>query len=123
MKTWADIQHFRQEEFDCRDLPGTGVRMDMEFVALLDALRDRCGFPLVIHSGYRSPGRNEEVGGVQESAHVAGHAADIRALSSRTRFRIIEEALRLGIRRIGVGETFVHLDNDPTKPMDVVWLY
>ena len=32
--------------------------------------------PIIITSGYRSPALNEAVGGVKNSAHVAGRAAD-----------------------------------------------
>jgi len=36
-------------------------------------------YPITIHSGYRSPALNAAVGGVKNSDHVAGWAADITA--------------------------------------------
>lgn len=121
---WPDIRYFRIYEFDSPDSPGSGDRMNLSFVYKLDQLRDAVKIPLIITSGYRSPVHNDKIqNSVDGSAHTLGHAADIRALSSMTRFRILEAALRLGFRRIGVGSTFIHLDDAPTKPQDVVWTY
>ena len=46
---------------------------------VLDPLRKRWGSPIYITSGYRCPELNEEVGGVEESYHMDGCAADITA--------------------------------------------
>lgn len=120
---WSDIKFFRPFEFDSPDAPGSGSKMSLDFVSKLDKLRSATRAPLVIHSGYRTPEHNATVGGVDSSAHESGHAADIAALSSTARFQIVEAALRIGFRRIGIGNDFVHLDDDLTKPQDVVWLY
>ena len=47
---------------------------------VLDPLREAWGLPIRVTSGYRSPELNEEVGGVEESWHMDGCAADITAL-------------------------------------------
>ena len=44
----------------------------------LEVLRDRSGGPVRINSGYRSPQLNKKVGGVANSNHLTGCAADIR---------------------------------------------
>lgn len=121
--TWKDIEFFRPYEFDSPDSPGSGQKMDLSFVQKLDQLRKKLGFPLVVQSGFRTPEHNAQVGGVDCSAHEAGKAADLRALSSGTRFAILSAALNMGFTRIGIGKTFVHLDDDPTKPKQVAWLY
>jgi uncharacterized protein YcbK (DUF882 family) len=121
--TWNDIVHFKAREFDSPDKPGSGDMMDLAFVHKLDLLREALNRPLSIHSGYRTREHNAQVGGVDSSAHELGHAADIEAVSSVHRFAIVETALRIGFRRVGIGETFVHLDDDITKAQDVVWLY
>src|SRR5689334_353729 len=59
-KTWGDVKHFRKEEFDSPDAPGSGIHMDLEFVLLLDALRERLGVPLNINSGYRTTEHNRK---------------------------------------------------------------
>ena len=47
----------------------------VEFV--LDPLREAYGKPIYVNSGYRSHRLNIEVGGVRNSQHLSGEAADI----------------------------------------------
>lgn len=51
--------------------------IDKRLVDLLDRIRERLGVPLTVTSGYRCPEHNAEVGGVSNSQHVEGTAADI----------------------------------------------
>lgn len=44
---------------------------------VLDPLREAYGNPVTVNSGYRSPALNEAVGGVKDSQHPTGEAADI----------------------------------------------
>lgn len=44
---------------------------------LLDSLRAAYGHPIRVTSGYRCSRLNEAVGGVPDSAHLYGHAADL----------------------------------------------
>lgn len=120
---WSTVKHFKEYEFDSHDLKGSGYLMDEDFVHLLDKLRDACGFPLIVLSGYRTLAHNTAVGGEPNSAHMRGFAADLKALTSRDRFIITREALKLGINRIGPGTGFVHIDTDPSLPQEVEWLY
>ncbi len=121
---WDAIRHFKPHEFDSPDAPGSGENMDPEFVAMLDRLRERVGVPLIVNSGYRTADYNAQLeGSVDGSAHTRGKAVDLAARSSRERLQIIAQALEIGIRRVGIGRTFVHLDLDHTKPQLVAWLY
>lgn len=45
---------------------------------ILEPLRDYLGKPIIINSAYRSPSVNKAVGGVSNSQHLLGCAADIR---------------------------------------------
>ena len=45
----------------------------------LQALRDALNKPITITSGYRSKTKNKAVGGVKNSKHMQGKAADIQA--------------------------------------------
>ena len=120
---WATIKHFKPSEFDSPDAPGSGVLMNIAFVAKLDKLREMFGAPIIIRSGYRTAKHNAIVGGVDSSAHTGGHAADIAAVSSRTRFKLVDFAMTIGFRRIGIGTSFLHLDDSPDHDQDVIWLY
>lgn len=46
---------------------------------ILQPLRDHFRVPLTINSGYRCPALNRAVGGVANSQHMTGEAADIKA--------------------------------------------
>ncbi len=46
---------------------------------LLDPIRRRYGAPIIVTSGYRCPALNTAVGGVANSHHIVGCAADIKA--------------------------------------------
>lgn len=121
---WADIQFFTPDEFDCPGMPGSGLEhMQLEFVQVLDAIRYDCAFPFRITSGWRSVEHNARTQGVKNSPHLRGWAADISAQTSRHRFAIVNAAIEHGISRIGVGSSFVHLDNDPAKVNRLLWLY
>lgn len=121
---WSDIRYFRPHEFNSPDAPDSGYQMNLAFVAKLDKLREAVKMPLVINSGYRTPEHNATLkDSVAGSSHTSGHAADIRALSSQAKYAILEAALRLGFRRAGIGATYIHLDDDITKPQDCIWTY
>lgn len=45
--------------------------------AILDPLRTACGKPIRISSGFRCPALNRAIGGVTNSQHMRGEAADI----------------------------------------------
>ena len=45
---------------------------------LLDPIRRRYGAPIIVTSGYRCPALNTAVGGVANSHHIVGCAADIK---------------------------------------------
>lgn len=44
---------------------------------VLDQAREKLGMPITVNSGYRCPKHNAEVGGVANSQHMKGEAADI----------------------------------------------
>jgi len=120
---WNQIKFFKPYEFDSPDDPGSGVRMQFDLMTKLDYLREEVGFPLIINSGVRTPAHNADVGGVDGSSHESGYAADIFARTSLARHAILAAAFKLGFRRAGIAKTFIHLDTDPSKPQDVIWLY
>ena len=114
--------YFTYSEFDQPGLPGSGAKyMNTDFIKKLDKVREIVGFPLVITSGYRGPEYNEKVGGVSNSSHIKGLAADISAITDDMRYEIAQAAISVGITRIGWGQSFIHLDVDDAKSQNVVW--
>ena len=113
------MRHFKLSEFDCTH---TGEnRMEPEFLEKLDNLRDYCGFPFVITSGYRSPSHPLEAAKEIPGTHAQGIAADIKMTNSAHRYSLIKAALDHGFTGIGIAGTFIHLDTRGTAP--VVWTY
>ena len=51
--------------------------VDDRLFPILDRIREEVGQPVYILSGYRCPSHNAEVGGVLDSQHCVGTAADI----------------------------------------------
>lgn len=118
-----NLLHFEMNEFDSPDIKGSSSMMKEDFLNLLDDARGIAGVPFVITSGYRTPAHNKEVGGVWDSAHTKGRAADISVSSGSQRWLIIDALIKVGFNRIGISHNFIHVDNDPSKPENVIWTY
>ena len=113
-------KYFKSEEFASKDgakSPYPNVVQD-GLLELLDKIRENYGAPIVVTSGYRSEAHNKAVGGVKNSYHTQGLAADIKPL--------VEDSDRLPeLKRIadelnpngGVGfySSFVHVDTRGTR--------
>ena len=97
--------------------------MDPEFLARLDELREICGFPFRITSGWRDATHPAEARKAEPGTgyHCQGLAADIAVSNGFERMNIVHEALKMGFSGIGVGKNFVHLDTRKTTP--VMWTY
>jgi uncharacterized protein YcbK (DUF882 family) len=94
----------------------------MTLVALLQNVRNIIGKPIHINSGLRCPENNRRVGGASDSAHLSGYAADIAVNSSHYRYEFLAVAMDL-FERVGIAKTFIHVDVDPDKAKEVVWMY
>lgn len=117
------IRWFKPEELICKCGCGLLV-VDTDFLHRLDALRESLGIPLVLTSVCRCARHNAASGGSENSDHLTGQGADVRALNSATRFALVDRALSLGFRRIGIAKSFVHLGAlGSPNPQDVMWLY
>lgn len=114
-----DFAYFTWSEFDCKH---TGRNeMNPVFIHKLDDLRERCGFPFRVTSGYRDRTHPVEAKKARPGNHSKGIAADIAVQDGWERFRIVREAIELGFTGIGVAKTFVHVDTRDGLP--VMWVY
>lgn len=116
-------RYFTQAEFK-RCTPSCSLaQMDESFLRTLDQVREYAGIPLVLNCAYRSVAWDKAKGRSGNSAHTRGKAVDIRCNASVTRWKIVRAAIDAGVRRIGIGENFIHLDTDGTLPQCVMWHY
>ena len=121
-KNNLDLKYFKLSEFDSPDEPGSGSKMDKDFLEKLDYARGNAGVPFKINSGFRTIEWNQRVGGRVGSSHLKACAADVHCNNSASREKILCALIKAGFTRIGVGKTFLHCDNDPLKP-SAIWLY
>ena len=120
-----DLDYFTKEEFDCQ-YSGENEMSD-DLLLAVDLLRGKCGFPFVITSGYRSKDHPIEAKKKQEKVgtHAQGIAADIKVTDGTQRYKIVEEAIKMGFTGIGIAGSFVHVD---IRDLDgnespVMWTY
>ena len=116
-------KYFKLSEFDSPDEKGSGEMMEPIVLEALDIARDLYGHPMKINSGFRTIKHNKAVGGSPKSSHLLGWAVDIHVPNSQRRFMMIEALLDAGFNRIGIGRTFIHVDLDPEKPSNTIWVY
>ncbi len=113
--------NFSSREFECPDCGK--ANMSDTFISMLQSVRTLIRRPMTINSGYRCEARNKSVGGKKTSSHLKGYAADISAKTSGEKWEIVMAAGRTGFKRIGIGKSFIHLDNDHDKSKKHIWVY
>lgn len=117
----SEFKYFHMDEFACSCCGKN--EMSKAVVKMLDEARHIAGIPFVITSGYRCPINNLNVGGSPKSSHLRGLAADIQCLTSRARFVILDAVSQVRFDRIGIADSFIHVDDDPYKASRVIWTY
>ena len=119
-----DLTYFSRSEFSCQY---TGEnKIEDSLLLKIDELRERCGFPFIITSGYRSLAHPiERAKKTNTGTHAQGIAADIKVIDGVQRFKIVEEAIKMGFTGIGVASNFVHVDirSLDTNESPVMWTY
>lgn len=126
------MKYFNMSEFECRGyqrgeecctgLPDDG--MSAVLLQKLDELREKIGYPIHVTCGYRCPSHNADVGGVYNSQHVLGTAADIYC-DELTVDQLAEAAAEIGFDGIGryYDSEFVHVDcrDNGESPNGYTW--
>ena len=104
-------KYFSREEFACKHC-GQEPGMDVRLQNILDAIRERIRGPVILTSAYRCPAHNAAVGGVPNSYHTQGIAADVLVPDGMTVDQLAQIAEECGADGIGryYGQGFVHCD-------------
>lgn len=116
--------------------PSEQIKKNLERLAkeVLQPIRDKYGHPITVTSGYRCPKLNAAVGGVKNSQHLTGEAADIKctATSKATLFKIIKtmidnKELKVGqlIWEYGTKKepNWIHVSLPYKKTNQIIYLY
>ena len=82
---------------------------------VLQPLRDACGHPLKVNSGYRSKVLNKAVKGAANSQHTRGEAADIHEDNPFTLAWLVLH-IRLPFDQLILYDTFIHLSHKRNGP-------
>ena len=111
------IRCYGDKERRCREcrLPQPATRLpngiEESIIALgedvLDPAREKLGMPIVVNSGFRCPVHNKAVGGVYNSQHVCGQAADVHCEDNQKLAKVIVENGRFD--QLILYPTFVHV--------------
>ena len=108
---------FDYSEFECPCCQKNQTTIG--FIQKLQIARSRAGISFVINSGYRCKKHNKEVGGVIDSAHLKGLAADIKTLLPIDTYEIVSALIKAGFPRIEICQTWTHVDTDNNKPYGI----
>lgn len=102
--------NFKVKEFACKD-GSDAVLVAPRLVMVLQSIRSRFGTAVTINSGYRTPQYNAKVGGVTDSQHCYGTAADI-VVRGKTPAQVAAYARQLmpDWGGVGVYDSFCHID-------------
>lgn len=106
-------KNFRVKEFACQD-KSDPIFISSELVEVLQDVRNYFGRAVSINSAYRNPTHNKKVGGVVNSYHLYGMAADIVVGGVPAR-NVYNYLCSKYPDKYGVGryETFTHIDVRP----------
>jgi uncharacterized protein YcbK (DUF882 family) len=113
-------KYFKDPEFACKC--GCGFcKPDGKLLETLDLIREALGRPVTVTSGCRCPAHNKKVGGVPDSNHTHGDAADIQCpgMSADSVWQAVMKLYRLGklplLAGLGRYDTFCHVDVAPKR--------
>ena len=89
-------------------------RRIVKFAKELDLIREKYDCPITINSWYRPPHINAAVGGVSNSQHIYGWAADVNFVAGQEKkLRIEQDLVKTWKGGVGTGQRtrgFTHLD-------------
>ena len=110
-------KNFNVSEFRCgigSPCSCTTTLVDEQLPIYLQMIRDHFGARIIITSGYRCSSYNAKIGGAYGSRHTKGQACDFY-ISGVEPLKIAQYAESIGIKGIGLYDTFVHIDTRAAK--------
>ena len=133
MLLWATVDSLEGEnemkgQTTCRCGCGSDLTPDMKWVlnGLEKDMQADLGaeYQLNLTCGARCAKHNAEIGGVPNSAHILGRAADVGLTTSQERFSFLKNVLAKNIRRIEdrlLNHSYCHIDigQAPDYPQNV----
>lgn len=115
---WDEIRYFTREEFRCqcggKYCNGFPVEPQEQLVRTVNEIRRRLGVPVTIvdggGSGVRCSQHNAAVGGVANSEHLYGRAADLHSAAFPERMKQVAEEVMGQTGGIGIYNWGIHVD-------------
>lgn len=112
---------YNEEDLACKccgGMPENGI--DPRLISVLEGMSNEVGYKLELSCAYRCPEHNASVGGVPNSQHVQGCAADVLLPDSMAVDELADLAERHGADGIGkyYNDQFVHVD---TRGYEARW--
>lgn len=104
-------EHFKVKEFAQKDFRCDKVIVDTELIDVLEDIRAHFNKAVIVTSGYRTPEYNAKIGGVKNSQHTKGTAADIKVSDIPAR-EVQKYLKRKYPDKYGIGSylNFTHID-------------
>ena len=126
-QTNSITEHFTTDEMKCKHCGE--CHMDMDFMEVLEDIREAYGKPMYVVSGYRCPVHNMNVSNTGRTGpHTTGKAVDI-AVAGVNAYTLLAAALYHGMTGIGVSQKgpvstrFLHLDMIHSNLRPRIWSY
>ncbi len=114
--------HFTDAELSCRHCGRNECKP--ELLAALEAFRVVVGRPVTVDDAYRCPEHNAAVGGVPNSEHTKGIAADVKVPGMEPSKMYVAALMVPAFANGGIGvaerQCYIHLD---TRPGRARWCY
>lgn len=126
-----------RERLGCPININSGLRCEKHDLNIyLGKLEKKHKAGLLSYEDYRQADLDERVK-KRTSSHIKGLAVDIAVNDLRERFEVLRDVFAFNccnanrpsadaiseIKRIGIAKNFIHIDIDPGKTQDVVWIY
>ena len=99
-------------------------QLDSLLLSILKQIEELTQREVIVNSAFRSISYEVRQGRNGSSAHCLGKAVDLYCFDSSYRYQVVKLALQLGINRIGIYKSFIHLDvanSKDGKNTQVIW--